>query len=566
MNSDFVRLLVTAAFAFSVLILYQRWLEFSKPRIAELETTLQSTELAQVGQPTTTSATPQTTQDALPQVTQQLQDGTPTTTNESVPATTTATTSDANTEAPIVALRNDALEINFDRSGNMVKARLLRHAVAPGGEALPLLSNNAEHLYIGQSGLLGEGLPSHKDAGWQTTSSVTDATSVSSYWQQDGLSVERHYTLAPSGYLGTISYVLTNESEQSYTGHAYFQFLRDRNPPTSYSKLIPSYFGAAIYTEADKYAKHDFDDLEDYPKRTSDGWIGIVQRYFLGAWLDGGTQRENYMNDAGNNNVAIGIIRAVGPVAPGASITLVQPFFLGALEQDLLEGLDAAAAPNISLAVDYGWLSFICRPLFWLLEWIEQVVGNWGLAIILLTFLIKLVFFPLMSKSYRSMAKLKTFAPEMQKLKERFGEDRQAMQKSMLELYRKEKINPLGGCMPVLVQIPVFISLYWMLLESVELRHAPFYGWLTDLSGPDPYYVLPMLLGVAMFGQFKVNPTPPDPTQAMVMKLMPIGFAAFSIFFPSGLVIYWLTNTILSVAQQWYITRSIAKPTTKKLD
>lgn len=553
MNREFLRLLVTATFAFGVLILYQRWTEFSQP----------PTEVA-----STPSAVHQATQvspadNAVPQVTQELvasSEG-----GSTVPSLANEQLAPTTVSGEIVAtIANDAVAAGFDQQGNLVQLQLLRHTVEQDGEPLPLLVSNNNNLYIAQSGLIGAGLPTHEDPGWRTQVAASQANVVTSTWADGTLQVERKYILAEQGYLGRVEYVLTNTGTENVTGHAYFQFLRDRKPPASYSALVPSYFGAAIYTNEDKYSKYSFDDLEDYPKRTSDGWIGIVERYFMGVWLDGGSQRENYMNPAANDNVRIGIIRSVAPVAPNASVTLTQPFFLGALEQNLLNELDQDIAPNISLAVDYGWLSWACRPLFWVLGKIHQGIGNWGVAIILLTVLIKLLLYPLTNVSYRSMAKLKTFAPQMQKLKERHGEDKQALQQAMIELYRKEKINPMGGCLPILVQIPIFIALYWMLLESVELRHAPLGGWLTDLSAPDPYYILPVILGLAMFGQFKLNPTPPDPTQAMIMKIMPIGFAGFSIFFPSGLVVYWITNTVLSVAQQWHITRNLEQATKKR--
>ena len=556
MNSDFLRLLVTASFAFGILILYQRWLEFSKPEVELTTTSSAQTEV--------TIKTEQAEDPTLPQVTQSLQAD-----NEAkdVAASATPTTSSTlGSDREVVAtISNDYIEMSANQRGDLVLALLLRHTAQDHETPLALLVNNSSNQYIAQSGLIGEGLPSHQEEGWSTTLVNADGTSqIVSKWSSTNLEVSRTYFLTNNSYVGTVSYTLTNTSDQPIRGHVYYQYLRDRNSPPYYSALLPSYFGAAIYTDEEKYNKYSFDDFENYPKRTSDGWLGIVQRYFMAAWLDGGGERENYLNYVGQNYVSVGKIRPLGTIEANSSYTIDQPFFVGALEQDLLDQIDPSIAPNISLAVDYGWLSIICRPLFLLLNFIHNSVGNWGLSIIGLTFLIKLVFFPLMTKSYRSMARLKAVAPQMQKLKERHGDDKQALQQAMLEMYRKEKINPLGGCLPILVQIPVFIALYWMLLESIELRHAPFYGWITDLTATDPYFILPVLLGIAMFGQFKLNPTPPDPTQAMIMKIMPIGFAGFSIFFPAGLVIYWLTNTILSVAQQWYITKKLVDSKQKK--
>lgn len=552
MNFDFVRLLVTAAFAFSALILYQRWLEFSEelPLAAEQDAT--------ADQVPTTQA-----ESVLPQVTQDLQaEGIGSVPVTDADAQLPSTATDVAGKA-IASIGNEAILAGFDGKGNLVKVELLQHPAKVDGPPLELLTSNPNHLYVAQIGLLGDGLPSHQDPGWQLTGGQGEKISVSE-WRNNSLAVTRSYLVGEKGYQGEVRLVITNQGATARSGHAYFQFLRNHQPPIGYSALIPSYYGAAIYTERDKYSKYDFDDLTEYPKRTNNGWIAIVQRYFMAAWLDGGGERENFMRKVGDDNVAIGIIRPLGIIAPGTTVTLTQPFFIGALEQDLLEKLDPAIGTGTQLAVDYGWLTIVSGPLFSLLSLIHGWVNNWGLSIIMLTFLIKLVFYPLMSKSYRSMARMKNVAPQMQKLKERHGDDRQAMQKKIMELYRKEKINPLGGCLPIVIQIPVFIALYWMLLESVELRQAPFGLWIQDLSSPDPYYILPVLLGGAMFGQFKLNPTPPDPTQALIMKIMPIGFGAFSIFFPCGLVVYWLTNTILSVAQQWHITRNIAKATAKR--
>ena len=323
--------------------------------------------------------------------------------------------------------------------------------------------------------------------------------------------------------------------------------------------MLPTYTGVGVYTDRDKFQKIAFSDIEKnkavLPKDVSDGWIAVIQHYFLGAWLPkNGTPREFYVRRVDNLNAA-GVIVPVGSIEPGATTAIGVPLYAGPQDQEKL----AALAPGLDLAVDYGWLTVLAVPLFWLLSLFYEWVGNWGVAIILLTVIIKLVFYPLSEASYRSMARMRVLAPKMQRLKEQYGDDRQRMQQAMMELYKTEKINPLGGCLPIVVQIPVFIALYWVLLASVELRHAPFMLWIHDLSRPDPWFVLPILMGATMIFQTRLNPEPPDPVQAKVMKIMPIAFSIFFFFFPAGLVLYWLVNNILSIAQQWHINRMLER-------
>jgi YidC/Oxa1 family membrane protein insertase len=333
--------------------------------------------------------------------------------------------------------------------------------------------------------------------------------------------------------------------------------------------MLPTFTGIALYTEKEKFQKITFEEIEkgkaSYPKNSDDGWVAIIQHYFLSAWLPkSGTPREFYLHRLDGGRYSAGVIVPVGAVAPGASGTATVPLYAGPEEPSKLE----AIAPGLELTVDYGWLTVIAVPLFWLLEWLHKLVGNWGVAIIILTIIIKLLFYPLSAASYKSMAKMRVVAPKMQRIKDQYGNDRQRMQQAMMELYKTEKINPLGGCMPILVQIPVFIALYWVLLASVELRHAPFFGWIDDLATPDtlfgvwfgmPIGLLPILMGATMIIQTKLNPEPPDPVQAKVMKIMPVVFSIFFFFFPAGLVLYWLVNNILSIAQQWHITRTLER-------
>jgi YidC/Oxa1 family membrane protein insertase len=324
--------------------------------------------------------------------------------------------------------------------------------------------------------------------------------------------------------------------------------------------MLPTYTGAAVYTEKEKFQKVAFGDMDKgkmpYPKNSNDGWVAMLQHYFLSAWLPkNGTPREFYTRKLDGGLYAAGVILPAGTIEPGKSTTVAVPLYAGPQEPNKL----AKLAPGLELTVEYGWLTILAVPLFWVRSWFHRWVGNWGVAIILLTVVIKLLFYPLSEASYRSMAKMRVLAPKLQKLKDQYANDRQRLQQAMMELYKTEKINPLGGCLPIVVQIPVFIALYWVLLASVELRHAPFALWIVDLSAPDPWYVLPVLMGATMIIQTRLNPEPPDPVQAKVMKIMPIAFSVFFFFFPAGLVLYWLVNNVLSIAQQWNINRVLGR-------
>ena len=345
----------------------------------------------------------------------------------------------------------------------------------------------------------------------------------------------------------------------------YMQLTRDGSSPPGDSKFYSTYTGPVVYTEAGKFQKVDFDDIEkgkgDHVKGASDGWLGIIQHYFVSAWVPSeNAAREFYTRKIDTNLYAVGATQPLAELAPGASTSASTRLLIAPQDQRMLESV----APGLDLTVDYGWLTVIAKPIFWLLQWLHGIVGNWGWAIVLLTIIIKTLFFPLQAASYRSMARMKAVSPRLMQLRERYGNDRMKMNQAMMELYKEEKINPLGGCLPIVVQIPVFIALYWVLLASVEMRNAPWILWIKDLAVPDPFFVLPLVMAGTMFLQVKLNPTPPDPVQAKVMMMMPIIFSVMFFFFPAGLVLYWLVNNIYSIAQQWTITRAIEKATAAK--
>jgi YidC/Oxa1 family membrane protein insertase len=324
--------------------------------------------------------------------------------------------------------------------------------------------------------------------------------------------------------------------------------------------MVSTFTGPAVYTDAEKYQKIDFGDVAagkaKFSKTADNGWLAMVQHYFVSAWVpQEKTQREFYMRKAegSNNAFQAGVIVPVPQVAPGGKAAVSVPLYAGPQEQDRLEKI----APGLELVVDYGWLTIVAAPIFWALEAIHKLVGNWGWAIVILTIAIKAIFYPLSAASYKSMAKMKTLTPRLMQLKERFADDRQRLNQEMMKMYQTEKVNPLGGCLPILVQIPVFIALYWVLLGAVEMRDAPWILWIKDLASADPYYILPVVMVVTMVLQTKLNPTPPDPIQAKVMMMMPFIFGFMFFWFPAGLVLYWVVNNVLSIAQQWHITRAI---------
>jgi YidC/Oxa1 family membrane protein insertase len=450
--------------------------------------------------------------------------------------------------------------------GDLRRLELKQHrAVENKNKNFVLFDQRADHVYVAQSGLLGANLPTHKTP--YTASSTTyklepGASTLEVRLEApvaDGVRVAKIYRFHRGSHVIDVAFEIANQSGAGLQPYAYFQFLRDDKPPEGDSAMMPTFTGVGVYTEQAKFQKIAFSDIEKgkavLPKDTKDGWIGIVQHYFLGAWLPkNGEPREFYARRVDSLN-ASGVIVPVSAIQPGRTGSVSVPLYAGPQDQEKL----AQLAPGLELAVDYGWLTVLAVPLFWLLSVLYDWVGNWGVAIILLTVIIKLLFYPLSEASYRSMARMRVLAPKMQRLKEQYGDDRQRMQQAMMELYKTEKINPLGGCLPIVVQIPVFIALYWVLLASVELRHAPFMLWIDDLSRPDPWFILPVLMGATMIFQTRLNPEPPDPIQAKVMKIMPIAFSIFFFFFPAGLVLYWLVNNILSIAQQWHINRVLER-------
>ena len=422
------------------------------------------------------------------------------------------------------------------------------------------MGSDASHTYLAQSGLIGGAFPNHKTLfsarpgarsldGGNTVQLVLDA-------EQDGVKLTKTFTFTRGDYAIDVKHTVSNTSAAPISPSVYLQLVRDDGTLEGDSKFYSTFNGPALYTDAEKFRKVTFEDIakgkNPPPAQANNGWIAMVQHYFVSAYLpQDKAPRELFTKKIDSNLYAVGAIMKLGSIAPGASATLDAKMFAGPQESKKLEQF----ATDFDLVKDYGWLTIIAKPIFWLMEQIHKILGNWGWTIIVLTILIKLAFFPLSAASYRSMAKMKLVTPKMTAIRERHKEDPQKMNAAMMELYKTEKINPLGGCLPIVVQIPVFISLYWVLLASVEMRHAPWLGWINDLSAPDPFYILPVIMAISMFIQTKLNPTPPDPIQAKVMMFMPLIFSVMFFFFPAGLVLYWVVNNVLSITQQWVITK-----------
>ena len=466
-----------------------------------------------------------------------------------------------------IRVETDLLIAEIDTLGGTLRRVELRKHKDALDTAKNFVLLQPEQHYEAQSGLTGEAGPNHRTLwtvrpGERTLADGADEVRVALFAQgSDGLQVEKVYSFRRDSYTIGVSLALQNAGSKPVSSHAYFQLTHD-GKATSTGNSVANTFGAqsfvgfSQYTGERKFVKVQFSDLDkgktDYVQQSPDGWLAFVQHYFVSAWLPAaGLPREYVIERRPDQSYAARVVLPVALLEPGASASVAVPLYVGPQEQKRLE----AAERNLPLVVDYGWLTVIAQPLFWLLEFLHDLSGNWGMAIILLTVLIKLVFFPLSAASYKSMAKMKLVTPRLTKIREMYAHDRAKMNQAMMELYKTEKINPLGGCFPILVQIPVFIALYWVLLAAIELRHAPFMLWIRDLSALDPYYVLPVLMTVTMVLQTRMNPTPPDPVQAKVMQFMPYVFSVFFFFFPAGLVLYWLVNNILSILQQWQIQR-----------
>jgi YidC/Oxa1 family membrane protein insertase len=474
-----------------------------------------------------------------------------------------------------IRVETDVLKLEISpRGGTLVSAWLLDYPVTPERpeDKVRLFKPDMPNLFLAQSGLIGadpEMLPTHDAVFESVTSSYAlepgqDALEVVLTWTHaSGIQVRKRYGFQRGSYVVTLAQEVINGADVPLVARSYNQLQRTELIDPNATRFVYTYTGGVYYTPEDKYKKVSFDDMRDakLERPVRDGWLAMIQHYFLAAWIPPRDVEETfYTNVLDDSRYIIGKYSPAVTIGAGESHRFENQLFVGPKIQDTL----AEIAPGLDLTVDYGWLTVIAQPIHWLLAKIHSVVGNWGWSIIVLTILIKLAFYKLSETSYKSMANMRELTPRLQALKDRYGDDKERLNQAMMELYKTEKINPLGGCLPILVQIPVFIALYWVLLESVELRQAPWILWIDNLSAPDPYFVLPLIMGVSMYVQQKLNPAPPDPMQAKIMMSLPFVFTVFFAFFPSGLVLYWTVNNLLSIAQQWHITRNIAKAAAKR--
>lgn len=568
---DLQRTLLIGAMVFLSFMLLTEWVNFKEER--KVTSSQETTRLINQDAPKS-SVTDIPTPSTAPTDDQNANAEIPAVPTEDIPTLSSDTTEpvSSNTSDSIVVVNTDVFALAIDlRGGDIVELALPKHLARQDNPNDPfvLLEQNDKLVYVAQSGLIGaNGI----DAGGRaeftakntrfTMDEGSDTLTVDLHWQGSGdVVITKRFTFTRGDYLINIEYLIENNGDERWQGNLFGQIKRDsRQPPSAESAAMgmQPFLGFAITQPDDRFTKFDFDDTRDEPFKAQlpGGWIAMIQHYFLSAWIPNSNQTHNYSARATSSGFNIGGFTTPALVLdPGSSGSLSAGFYAGPKDQYRLKEI----SPYLELSVDYGWLWWIAQPLFWLLTKIHSLVGNWGVAIILLTVVIKAVFFRLSATSYKSMANMRRVQPKLVDIREQYADDKQKQSQAMMELYKKEKINPMGGCLPILVQMPVFIGLYWMLMESVELRHAPFILWIKDLSVMDPYFVLPLMMGASMYFMQKLNPPPPDPMQAKIMQWMPVVFTFFFLFFPAGLVLYWVVNNILSMAQQYVITRQIEK-------
>ena len=551
------RLLLYLAFGFVSLLLYQAWIQdYHMPEPAPVSSTANPD--AQPGDEPAPPADPVADPgaDDLPQST--------------AAATEAATASTEETESGSrISVVTDLMNIEIGTTGGTILGvDLLDYPVSVDkpNEPFTLMSDTPERFLVAQTGLQGrkgEPAPTHRELMQSAESRYAladgaDTVAVPLTWESDnGIKVTKTLTFTRGSYEVAIDYQIENGSDEPWVVNQYRQLKRKPDTDDERQQFIYTYIGGVVSTPEDVYAKVDFGDMEDanLDQPVTDGWVAMIQHYFAAALIpvEGETNTAYTRWLSGENRYLIGMVSASQSVAPRSTGNFGTRAFIGPKIQEKL----SAAAPNLELTVDYGWLTIIAQPLFWLLSFIHGLIGNWGWAIVGVTFVVKAVFYKLSEAGYKSMARMKKLQPKLLALKERHGDDRAKMGQATMELYKKEKVNPLGGCFPMIVQIPVFIALYWTLLESVELRQAPWILWIQDLSLRDPFYILPVIMAASMYFQQKLNPAPVDPIQAKVFQFLPLIFGIFFAFFPAGLVLYWVVNNTLSIAQQYYITRHV---------
>jgi len=554
---DNIRLILIFSLAAVSLLIYQAWLQDYGP----------ATTARQVATTEKPAAAPGGS-NGIPG----LQSDAPKPPSSVLPLAASQTTTDS---GQLITVQTDLMKVEIStKGGTIASAWLTDYAVAPESPdvKLRLLKPDTPNMFVVQSGLIGsasDALPTHEalftsDSSQYALEPGQTSLTVPLFWTSpDGVQVRKNLRFQRGSYVVESTQEVLNNSAQPLIAREYAQLQRTELIDPNASRFVSTYTGGVYYTPEDKYTKISFDQMREQKldRSVTDGWVAMIQHYFMSALIPPrGISETFYTNVLDGSRYIIGKYSPPVVVNAGASHTFTNQVYIGPKLPSTL----AAVAPGLELTVDFGWLTVIAQPIHWLLDMIYTIVGNWGWAIVVLTILIKLAFYKLSEASYKSMAKMRQITPRMQALKDRYGDDKERLNQAMMEMYKTEKINPLGGCLPILVQIPVFIALYWVLLESVELRQAPFILWIDNLSAPDPYFVLPLIMGISMFVQSKLNPAPPDPIQAKVMMSLPFVFTIFFAFFPAGLVLYWTVNNLLSIAQQWHITRNIDKEAAKR--
>ena len=490
-----------------------------------------------------------------------------------IPATPSADAPAAAVKKERIVISNDVLTLSFDTEGGaLVGSVFTKYAdMNDKSKGFVLLDESNSRVYVAQTGLIGTSgapsLPTHKtlmtalpgerklQPGQNQVEIKFESPAVG------GVKLVKTYTLKRGAYDLSVRHDIVNTGGEAVAPQLYLQLVRDGNKPEGESSFYMTFTGPAIYTEAKKYQKVEFSDIEknkvEAEKKASNGYVAMVQHYFVSTWiLTDGLSRDLFMRKVDNNLYAAGMITPLESIAPGASKSIEAKLFIGPQEEKVLEAL----APGLELVKDYGWLTILAKPLYWLLDKLYSFIHNWGWAIMALVLLLKIAFYWLNAKAYASMAKMKAINPKIMEMRERLKDRPQEMQVAMMKIYKEEKVNPMGGCFPIMVQIPVFIALYWVLLSSVEMRNAPWVMWIHDLSAPDPYFILPVVMTLTTMLQTALNPAPPDPLQAKLMWFMPLIFSVMFFFFPAGLVLYWITNNVLSIAQQWMINTRMGVP------
>jgi YidC/Oxa1 family membrane protein insertase len=553
---DTQRLILWLIFSFSALMLWQAWERDHNPPVAQVVTPARPAEPGAAPgaiPPAGAPATPATVPGAPPVAT-------------------------APVAGQTVEIRTDLYVADIDTiGGTITRVALDKHRDAQDPTKPYLaLQRSADRTFIAQAGLIGDGLPNHRTPyevlpGPRTLEAGADALQLKlQAVAANGDKVVQTLTFHRGSYVIDVAFEVTNAGAAPIKPEAYFQLMRDTKHVGVQSSMAPaSFVGPVVYNEQDKFKKVDFGEIDKeaadpsrkpaYTHATDNGWIGMIEHYFVAAWLPPETPklpRQFYTTKLDGGLYTAGVRYAETTVPPGGTGVVQARLYVGPQDQDVL----AKLAPGLDLVVDYGIFTIIAAPLFWLLKWLHGLIGNWGWAIIVMTIMIKAAFFPLNAASARSMGKMKIVAPKMKALQAQYANDKQQLQLKMMELYKQEKINPLGGCLPIMVQIPVFIALYWVLLSAVDLRHAPWIGWIHDLSAPDPWFILPVVYAITAYLQVRLSPTPiSDPVQAKVMQFMPVAFSIMFLFFPAGLVLYWLVNNLLQIAQQWQMNRMLER-------